>query len=76
MVAANWTSDEADVKQHCCISALVEPDFKAADADKADATAQLFPSSPPPHPLAAAAAAAAPPVSLPRKQTESGKLNI
>lgn len=72
MVAGNWTSDEVDVKQHRYTSALVEADFKAADADKADGTARLFPSSPPPPPLAAAAL----PVSLPRKQTQSGKLNI
>lgn len=72
------------MEKHCCTRALVGADFKAADADKADATARLFPSSspsPPPLPssllaAAAAAAAAALPVSLPRKQTQSGKLNI
>lgn len=47
--------------------ALVGTRFKAADADKDDATARLFPS-----PLAVAAL----PGSLPRKQTQSGKLNI
>lgn len=39
VVAGNRTSEEADAKQHRCASALVEPDFKAADADKADGTA-------------------------------------
>lgn len=48
MVAGNWTSDGDDVEKHCYTSALVGADFKAADADKADARAQLFSNPTPP----------------------------
>lgn len=74
--ASNYTSDGVNVEKHCCASALVGADFKAADADMADATAGSFHSPPPPHPFPRHSAAAALPLSLPRKQTQSGKLNI
>lgn len=60
------------MEKHCCAFALVGADFKAADADMADATAGSF--HPPLFPRHSAAAAL--PLSLPRKQTQSGKLNI
>lgn len=57
------------MEKHCCAFALVGADFKAADADMADATAGSFHPPLPRH-------SAALPLSLPRKQTQSGKLNI
>lgn len=76
MEASNYTSDGVNVEKHCCASALVGADFKAADADMADATAGSFHPPPPPPPFPRHSAAAALPLSLPRKQTQSGKLNI
>lgn len=70
MLAGNWTSDVADVEKHSFACALVGADFKAADADKADATARLFPSSLSPPPLAAAAL----PVSLPSEADTERKI--